>query len=244
VSVGSWSWTNPGSALAAAAPAGTHTGPAPAGWHDWFHIPSYIGTFWGLVQDQLTMALTSVFLGLLIALGVGLLCVRWKKVYPPVLAVVTIIYSVPSLALFMLLLPFTGLTQTTVIIPLTFYSLSALIPNVYDGLAGVPEDVRLAAVAMGFSGPRRLLTVDLPLAVPPIMAGVRVATVSNISMVSIGALISQGAFGELFTDAAQLGRTDYAWKGIITIVVMALAIDLLLVLIQKLLTPWNKRRTA
>lgn len=210
----------------------------------WFKIPSYLGTFWDLVQQQLTMALVSVLFGLVIALPIGLACARWPKIYPPILALVTVIFSLPSIALFMLLLPFSGLTQTTVIIPLTFYSLAALIPNVYDGLRNVPEEVRLAAVAMGFSGLRRLLVVDLPLAVPPIIAGLRVATVSNISMVSVGALIGQGAFGALFTAASQLDRTDLAWKGIIAIVVMALAIDLLLVGAQRLLTPWNKRRTA
>jgi osmoprotectant transport system permease protein len=211
---------------------------------NWFKIPGYLGTFWDLVQQQLTMALSSVLFGLIIALPVGLACARWRKLYPPVLAVVTIIYSLPSIALFMLLLPFTGLTQTTVIIPLTFYSLAALIPNVVDGIRGVPEDARLAAVAMGFTGLRRLIMVDLPLAVPAIVAGLRVATVGNISMVSVGALIGVGAFGALFTTAAQLDRTDLAWKGIIAIVVMALAIDLLLVLVQRLLTPWNKKRSA
>jgi osmoprotectant transport system permease protein len=215
-----------------------------ADWTDWFRIPTYLGTFWDLVQQQLTIALSSVLFGLVIALPVGVACTRWKRLYPPVLAVVTVLYSLPSIALFMLLLPFTGLTQTTIIIPLTFYSLAALIPNVHDGIAGVPEDARLAAVAMGFSGLRRLLVVDLPLAVPPIIAGLRVATVSNISMVSVGALIGQGAFGALFTSAAQLDRTDLAWKGIIAIIVMALAVDLLLVGAQRLLTPWNKRRSA
>jgi osmoprotectant transport system permease protein len=214
------------------------------GWGDWFTIPSYLGSFWDLVRQQLTIALSSVFLGLLIALPVGLACARWRRVYPPVLAAVTVVYSLPSIALFMLLLPFTGLTQTTIIIPLTFYSLAALIPNVHDGVKGVPEDARLAAVAMGFTGLRRLLAVDLPLAVPPIIAGLRVATVANISMVSVGALIGQGAFGALFTSAAQLDRTDLAWKGIIAIVVMALAVDLLLVGVQWLLTPWKKRRSA
>jgi osmoprotectant transport system permease protein len=215
-----------------------------AGWTDWFQIPSYLGTYWELVWQNLSIALVSVFFGLLIALPLGLACVRWKRIYPPVLAVVTVIFSLPSIALFMLLLPFTGLTATTIIIPLTFYSLSALVPNVYDGISGVPEDVRLAAVAMGFSSLRRLVTVDLPLAVPPIIAGLRVATVGNISMVSVGALIGEGAFGALFTAAAQLDRAELAWKGIIAIVGMALTVDLLLVLIQKLLTPWNKRRSA
>ena len=208
------------------------------------HIPSYLGTYGSLVQQQLTMALSSVLFGLLLALPIGLACVRWPKAYPPVLSVVTIIYSLPSIALFVLLLPATGLTQTTVIIPLTFYSLSALIPNIVDGVRNISEDVRLAAVAMGYTGARRLFAVDLPLAVPAIMAGLRVATVGNISMVSVGAVIGVGAFGDLFTAAAQLERSDLAVTGIFSIVVLALACDLLLVITQRLLTPWAKRRKA
>jgi osmoprotectant transport system permease protein len=86
--------------------------------------------------------------------------------------------------------------------------------------------------------------VDLPLAVPPIMAGLRVATVGNISMVSVGTVIGVGAFGALFTASAQLNRSDLAVTGIIVIVALALACDLLLVVVQRLLTPWNKRRSA
>ncbi|GAA1994800.1 ABC transporter permease [Catenulispora subtropica] len=207
------------------------------------HIPSYLGTYASLIQQQLTMALLSVLFGLLIAVPLALVCVRYPKVYPAVVAVLTVVYSLPSIALFVLLVPSTGLTQTTVIIPLSFYSLAALVPNIVDGIRGVPEDVRLAAVAMGYTGTRRWFAVDLPLAVPPIMAGLRIATVGNISMVSVGTVIGVGAFGALFTAAAQLDRSDLAVTGIVMIVAMALACDLLLVITQRLLTPWNKRRS-
>jgi osmoprotectant transport system permease protein len=208
------------------------------------HIPSDIGTYGSLIQQQLTMALLSVLYGLIIAVPLALLCVRFPKAYGPVVGVLTVIYSLPSIALFALLVPSTGLTPTTVIIPLTLYSLAALVPNIVDGLRGVPEDARLAAIAMGYTGPRRLIAIDLPLAVPAIMAGLRVATVGNISMVSVGTVIGVGAFGALFTEAAQLDRADLAVTGIVAIVVLALACDLLLVLTQRLLTPWNKRRSA
>jgi osmoprotectant transport system permease protein len=209
-----------------------------------FRIPSYLGTLGGLIQQQLTMALLSVLFGLALSLPIGLACVRWKKAYPPVLVAATVFYSIPSLAVFVILVDFTGLTQTTVIIPLSIYSLAVLIPNIVDGLRSVPDDVRMAATAMGFTGLRRLVQVDLPIAVPAIMAGLRVAVVMNISMVSIGALIGVGAFGELFTAAAQLSRSDLAVTGIVIMVVMALVADMLLVLAQRLLTPWNRRRRA
>jgi osmoprotectant transport system permease protein len=208
------------------------------------HIPSDVGTYGSLIQQQLTMALLSVLYGFIIAVPLALLIVRFPKSYGPVVGVLTVVYSLPSIALFALLVPSTGLTQTTVIIPLSLYSLAALVPNIVDGLQGVPEDVRLAAIAMGYTGPRRLFAVDLPLAVPAIMAGLRVATVGNISMVSVGTVIGVGAFGALFTEAAQLDRSDLAITGIVAIVVLALACDLLLVLTQRLLTPWNKRRSA
>ncbi|MBW8804864.1 MAG: ABC transporter permease [Catenulispora sp. 13_1_20CM_3_70_7] len=206
------------------------------------HIPSYLGTYGSLIQQQLTMALLSVLFGLIAAVPLALLCVRYPKIYPPIVAVLTVVYSLPSIALFVLLVPSTGLTQTTVIIPLTLYSLAALVPNIVEGVRGIPEDVRLAAVAMGYTGARRLVAVDLPLAVPPIMAGLRIATVGNVSMVSVGTVIGVGAFGALFTVAAQLSRSDLAITGVIVIVLLALACDLLLVVTQRLLTPWNKRR--
>lgn len=208
------------------------------------HIPSDLGTYGSLIQQQLTMALLSVLFGLVAAMPVALLCVRFPKIYPAMVGVVTVIYSLPSIALFVLLVPSTGLTQTTVIIPLSFYSLAALVPNIVEGIRGVAEDVRLAAVAMGYTGARRLVAVDLPLAVPAIMAGLRIATVGNISMVSVGTVIGVGAFGALFTEAAQLDRSDLAITGVVMIVALALACDLVLVIVQRLLTPWNKRRPA
>ncbi|MFX1758968.1 ABC transporter permease [Rhodococcus sp. As11] len=203
-------------------------------------IPGYLGTFWELLGDHLVMALGASLLGLVIALPLGLACVRWPRVYAPVLTVCSVLYSIPSLAFFVLLIAFTGISRTTVILPLAVYALAGLVPNVVDGLRAVPDSVRQSAVAMGFSTPRRLLTVDLPLAIPAVIAGLRVATVANISMVSVGALIGMGAFGALFTASVQLDRLDLAIIGIIATVVMALVVDAVLVLVQRLTTPWMR----
>lgn len=209
-----------------------------------FDIPGFLGSFGDLLRQHLTMALVSALLGLAISLPLGLLCVRWRRLYPPVLALASILYSIPSLAFFVLLIASTGLTEKTVIIPLTVYTLAVLVPNIVDGLRSIPEDVRQAAIAMGFSAPRRLLQVDLPLALPAVMAGLRVVVVSNISMVSVGALIGVGAFGALFTAAAQFQRTDYAWTGIVVSVAMALVADLVLIAIGWLLTPWTRKKAG
>lgn len=205
-----------------------------------FDIPGYLGTFDELLYDHLFMALSASFLGLLVSLPLGLACARWRRLYPPVLAVASVLYSLPSLAFFVLLIAYTGISRETVIIPLVFYTLAGLIPNVVDGLRAVPEDVRQAAVAMGFSGRRRLLSVELPIALPTVMAGLRVASVANISMVSVGALIGMGAFGSLFTASAQLDRIDLAVKGIVVSIAMALVVDLLLLLLQLSLTRWTR----
>ncbi|MEE2032014.1 ABC transporter permease [Rhodococcus chondri] len=204
-------------------------------------IPGYLGTFTELLADHLVMALGASLLGLVVALPLGLACVRWARLYPPVLAASSVLYSIPSLAFFVLLIAFTGISRTTVIIPLAVYTLSGLIPNVVDGLRAVPDSVRQSAIAMGFSGRRRLLTVDLPLAVPAVLAGLRVATVANISMVSVGALIGMGAFGSLFTASVQLNRVDLAVTGIVATIVMALVVDALLLFAQWLVTPWLRR---
>ncbi|WP_420749685.1 ABC transporter permease [Rhodococcus sp. O3] len=204
-------------------------------------IPSYLGSFMELLVDHLVMALGASLLGLVVALPLGLLCVRRPRWYPPVLACASVLYSIPSLAFFVLLIAFTGISRTTVVIPLAVYTLAVLIPNVVDGLRAVPESVRQSATAMGYSPARRLLTVDLPIALPTVLAGLRVATVANISMVSVGALIGMGAFGSLFTAAVQLDRLGLAVTGIVVTVVMALVVDAALLGVQWLATPWLRR---
>lgn len=207
-----------------------------------FDIPRYLGTFESLLYDHLFMALVASLVGLVVSLPLGLACVRFPRLYPPVLAAASVLYSIPSLAFFVVLIAYTGISRETVIIPLAVYALSGLVPNVVDGLRAVPEDVRQAAEAMGFGGVRRLLSVELPIALPAVMAGLRVATVANISMVSVGALIGVGGFGALFTASAQLGRLDLAVTGIVVSVAMALAVDLVLMFLQRSLTGWARVR--
>ena len=210
----------------------------------WDWVKNNLDVIGQTLVSHLYMAIVPVVLGLLIALPLGLACVRWPRVYPPVLGTTSILYALPSLALFVLLIDFTGLTETTVIIPLTIYTLSVLVRNVVDGLRSVAEPVRLSAVAMGFTGARRLLQVDLPIAVPVIIAGLRVATVSNISLVSVGALIGVGGLGQFFTDGAQRSFPTPIIVGIVLTLALAVGADALLVLAQRLLTPWARTRKA
>jgi osmoprotectant transport system permease protein len=157
-----------------------------------------------------------------------------------VLGLTSILYALPALALFVVLIAYTGLNDPTVMIPLTVYSLAVLFPSVVDGLRAVPEPVRQAAVAMGFGTWRRLATVELPVATPVVIAGLRIAAVSSISLVSVGQLIGIGGLGYLFVDGIQRSFTTEIVTGIVLIVVLALVTDFVLVLARRVLTPWQR----
>ncbi|GIG59210.1 ABC transporter permease [Longispora fulva] len=208
---------------------------------NWSWIPDHRDLLGRLIADHLQMAVLPILFGLVIALPLGVACARWPRLYGPVLAVTSALYALPSLALFIFLLDFTGLEITTVIIPLTLYTLSVLVRNVVEGLRGVPDSVRQSAVAMGFGAVRRLVQVELPIALPVVIAGLRVATVSNISLVSVGSLIGFGGLGTLFTSGFQIAYSTPIIVGIVLVVGLALIADTLLVLAQRVLTPWSRR---
>ena len=208
-----------------------------------FDLPSDLQHSWGgLVLWHLQLALIPVLFGLLIALPLGQLCVRFRWLYGPMLGISTVFYALPSLAFFVVLINWTGQSDTTVEIPLTVYTLVVLIPAIVDGVRSVPDETHAAATAMGFGPIRRYLQVELPIAVPAIVAGLRVAIVSSISLVSVGALIgNQGALGNLLADASQYHRPLLAWNSVLTTAVLAILLDGLLVLLRRLLTPWAVR---
>jgi osmoprotectant transport system permease protein len=211
-----------------------------------FDLPSYIQhDYLGLLGEQLKVSLGATAVGLLVALPIGQACARWRLVYPPVLTLVTIAYSIPSLALFVFLVAYTGLTDTTIFIPLVIYSLAILVPGVVDGIRTVPPDVRLSADAMGFGPARRYFQVELPVAAPTIMAAVRVAAVSSVSLMSIGAVIGNlGGFGELFIVGLRSFNIRLVWLGLFSLVVLALLLDVALRGLQRFMTPWADRRSA
>ena len=194
------------------------------------------------VGQHLYLSLMPILFGTVIAIPLGIMCVRWRWTWPPVLSLTSIFYAMPSLALFLVLIDYVGLTDWIVIIPLTLFSMSVLVPNVVDGLRSVPEPVRQAATAMGFGTLRRLIRVELPLAVPVVIAGLRVATVSSISLVSVGQLVGFGGLGYLFTDGEQRDFPTEIYTGLVLIVVLALAADAVLLLARRLLTPWERGR--
>jgi osmoprotectant transport system permease protein len=208
---------------------------------DWQWVGNHIGYFWSLSRTHLYLALVSVLLGLVVALPIGVLAARVPRTYGPILVVTTFLYSLPSLAVFAFLVSITGLTNNTVILPLAGYALAILVRSVADGLTNVPEEVRTAATAMGYRPLRRLLTVELPAAVPVVIAGLRVATVASISLVTVGSLIGIGGLGQLFTDGENNDFIPEIVAGIVIVALWAFVFDGLLLLSGRLLAPWARR---
>jgi osmoprotectant transport system permease protein len=204
----------------------------------WSWIPANAGQIWQLTLENIYLGLVPALLGLVISVPLGIACVRWGVLYPPVLSATSVLYALPSLALFVVLIPYTGLSDTTVIIPLTLFSLCVLVPNVVDGLRTVPDPVRQSATAMGFGALRRLVQVELPLAAPIVIAGLRIAVISSISLASVGQLIGVSSLGYLFIDGYQRDFPTEIVTGIVLIIALAVACDLLLVIARRLLTPW------
>ena len=151
--------------------------------------------------QHIVITVVSVALGLAVAVPLALLARRYRRLEGPVLGTATALYTIPSLALFSLLLPYTGLGADTVIIGLVLYSLTILIRNIIAGLDGVPGEVKEAAHGMGYGGGRLLLKVEVPLALPTIMAGIRIATVSTVALTTIGSIVGAGGLGNLLIDS-------------------------------------------
>jgi osmoprotectant transport system permease protein len=214
---------------------------APNPWFD----PSYVidnrSTIAGYLGEHIRLTVAAVVLGVILALPLALLARRSRFLAGPVLALSTIIYTIPSLALFAFIFPFTGLSSTTVLIGLVAYTLVILVRNFLAGLQGVPPDVREAARGMGYGSVRMLVQVDLPLALPSFMAGLRIATVSTVALTTVGVLVGHGGLGQLIIGGfnANFYRAEIV-TGAIGCVLLALLADLLLAGMERLLTPWAR----
>jgi osmoprotectant transport system permease protein len=207
----------------------------------WSWIPDNGSLIWHLTYENAYLGVVPALIGLVISLPLGVIASRWRWFYPPVLAVVNILYAVPSLALFIALIPAFGLTDTTVVIALTVFSLCVILPNVVAGLQAVPSSAKAAATAMGYGPVRRLLTVELPLAVPVIIAGLRIGVVAGVSLASIGQLIGVSSLGYLFIDGLQRSFPTEIYIGLFLVIVLALVCDFILIAVRRFLTPWAVR---
>jgi osmoprotectant transport system permease protein len=194
--------------------------------------------------QHLGIVVVSVLLGLALAFPLALLARRYRSVEGWVVGATTAVYTIPSLALFSLLVPLTGLGVETVVLGLGLYSLTILVRGMLDGFRGVPEDVRESAAGMGYGAGRLLFRVDLPLAVPTIMGSLRVATVSTVALTTVGAILDEGGLGDMLVEGQLSNFKAQVLATSVLCVLLAVALDLVLVGAQRLLTPWTRRSTA
>ncbi|MGZ4608304.1 MAG: ABC transporter permease [Blastococcus sp.] len=201
---------------------------------NWTTILRYLG-------EHVRLTVLAVVLGTVIALPLAVLARRSRFLAGPVLALSTVVYTIPSLAMFAFIFPFTGLSSTTVLIGLVAYTLVILVRNFLAGLQGVPDDVREAARGMGYGPARLFVQVDLPLALPAFMAGLRIATVSTVALTTVGVLVGHGGLGQLIVGGfnANFYRAEIV-TGTIGCVLLALLADLLLAGTERLLMPWAR----
>ncbi|MFC8232722.1 ABC transporter permease [Streptomyces sp. NPDC056661] len=214
--------------------------------NDWL-CGAYLTSRREILQDaviqHLQLTAVSVFVGLLVAVPLALAARRWRWAAGPVLGVTTILYTVPSLAMFSLLLPVYGLSASLVVAGLVLYSLTLLVRNILAGLRAVPEETRQAARGMGYGPIRLLVAVELPLALPAAMAGLRIATVSAVSLVTVGAIVGYGGLGNLIYSGMNASFKAEVLTASVLCVVIAVCADLLLLGVQRLLTPWTRRQS-
>jgi osmoprotectant transport system permease protein len=211
-------------------------------WVRWDWVSRHTDDIYRAAREHLVLTALAVGIGLLIASPLALLVRRWRWLQAPVLSLTGILYTIPSLALLALLVPWTGLTRTTAEVALVGYTLLILIRNIVAGLDGVPADVREAAEGMGYSRGRQLMRVELPLALPVIVAGVRIAVVTTIGLVTVTALIGQGGLGQLILDGLYRDFRTEVVVGSVMSVVLATVADLSLLGLQRLATPWTRGR--
>ena len=210
-------------------------------WIRWSWIGPHLGLVGSELAQHIELTAVAVGLGLVIALPLSWAAWHWSWLTGPVLGVSGLLYTIPSLALFSLLLPIFGLSAVTAEFGLVGYTLLILIRNTITGLASVPPEVREAARAMGYSSSRALWKIDFPLALPAIVAGLRIATVTTIGLVSVTALIGEGGLGQLFIDAFQRDFHTPLVVGLILSVTLALLADVALLGLGRVLAPWSRR---
>ncbi|HWH94669.1 MAG TPA: ABC transporter permease [Baekduia sp.] len=207
---------------------------------DWIahHLGDYLSPLWRHVE----LTLASVALGFAIAFALALVAHRRRWLTGPIVGVTGILYTIPSLALFAILIPITGFGFTTALIPLTTYTLLILFRNIVAGLDNVPDEAKDAALGMGFTDRQLLWKVELPLALPEIFAGLRVATTTNVGLAALAFYAGAGGLGQqILTDIAF--KSNVLTAGVLC-VLLAFVLDLALLSAQRLLLPWQRARAT
>lgn len=215
--------------------------------NDWLcgeYLRTRDGELLDATVEHVWITAVSIALALLVALPLALAARRWRPARGPVLGVTTVLYTVPSLAMFAILLPFFGLSAAVVVTGLVLYSLTVLVRNLLAGLESVPPEATEAARGMGYGPGRLLFEVELPLALPALLAGVRIATVTGISLTTVGAIVGYGGLGNLIYDGMENYFKAQVLAASALCVLLAVIADLLLLWLQRALTPWARRGRA
>ena len=207
----------------------------------WF-LDNFEARFLPRVGEHVKMTLIAVALGLLISFAAALIAYRWERFELPFANLASLFYTIPSIAFFQIMVPITGIGWTSILIALVSYTLLILFRNIVTGLREVPADVREAGEGMGLTRRQMLLRVEIPLAMPAIVAGLRVATVTTISLATIAAFITPLGLGAPIFSAIQTGaNTEFVGASILAIA-LALVADALIVLAARVITPWTRAR--
>jgi len=208
----------------------------------WF-IDNFADRFWPRVVEHIELTLIALAFGFVISFAAALIAYRYTKFEAPFANVSALFYTIPSIALFQIMVPLTGIGRLTIEIALVSYTLLILFRNTLTGLQQVPQEAKEAAEGMGLTRRQTLTRVELPLAVPAIIAGVRVATVTTISLATIAAFITPLGLGAPIFSAIQTGaNTEFVAASLLAIA-LALIADVLIVILQRFLTPWVRARS-
>ncbi|HVA87135.1 MAG TPA: ABC transporter permease [Candidatus Saccharimonadales bacterium] len=208
---------------------------------DWGWIGDHVGAIAGRTVQHLWLAGIAVAIGFAISFALAIWSLRSRRIYDGVTAVSGILYTIPSLAMFAALVPITGLSVVTAEVPLILYTLVIFVRNIVAGLESTPSDVREAAAGMGCTPRQRLWQVEIPLAIPLIVAGLRLASVSTIGLVTISGTIGDnfGGLGFFILDGYARGFPTEMYTGAVPSILLAIAADVVLVRIQRRITPWS-----
>lgn len=208
---------------------------------DWAWLGDHLDDLVGRTAQHLYLTAIAVGVGFIISFGLAVLSIRQRRAYGPILAASGVLFTIPSLALFPSFVPVTGLSDLTAVIPLVLYSLAIFIRNIVTGLDGVPRDVLEAADGTGFDRAGRFWRVEVPLALPLVIAGIRLAAVSTIGLVTITALLGDrfGGLGFFIFEGLRHSFATEIFLGGLGSIVLAVTVDTILVRVQKRLTPWS-----
>ncbi len=210
----------------------------------WEWTRDHLDEIWTRTVEHVQLTAVALIIGFGLSLALSLLAVRYRRTYGPITWIGSVLYTIPSVALFGILIPFTGLGFWTAEIALVSYTILIFVRNIVAGIDGVPRAAVEAADAMGFTRIRRLWSVELPLALPTIVAGTRIASVTVIGLVTIAAVVGNGGYGALILDGLNRDFSTPVVLGAGLSVILATSVDASLALAQRALTPWARTRGA